>query len=220
MKLTHWLLAGLFATGSVYAQDAAAQNIEMRYSTLYGKLKQNVKEGHDDVRVALYLTNQANGEVCKIQKGSMRKDEHYEELVIPSSNELAVPVDKNLRSANPDVTFVIDDGITCDVSMQVIANKTYDNAISQAELANLVPQMNNMMGDLGGMFSKWFMPEVKGVVVHFAAPSSNPITLSNGKILTVSDQTLVLKLADLTEGENVQFPGNPIKVTPWIPQDS
>ncbi len=69
-----------------------------------------------------------------------------------------MPVDKNLRQANPDVTFVIDDGITCDVSMQVIANKDFDTSLSQNEIAQLVPQMNNMLFDLGGMFASWFMP--------------------------------------------------------------
>ncbi|PSW06231.1 DUF2987 domain-containing protein [Photobacterium lipolyticum] len=202
MKLPHWLLAGLFATSTVYAQDANAQNIEIRYSTLHSKLKQNVKEGHDDVRIALFLVNQADGEVCKIQKASMRKEKHYQELVIPESNELVVPVDKNLRQANPDVTFVIDDGITCDVSMQVIANKDFDTSLSQNEIAQLVPQMNNMLSDLGGMFASWFMPEAEGVVVHF------------------TESKTVIKLADLSQDEVLQFPQPIVKVTPWIPQGS
>ncbi|MGF1717962.1 DUF2987 domain-containing protein [Photobacterium chitinilyticum] len=220
MKLTHWLLAGMFATASVYAQDASAQNIEMRYSSLYGKLKQNVKEGHDDVRIAFFLLNQENGNVCTIHKGSMRKEKHYEELVIPENNELVVPVDSNLRQANPDVTFVIDDGITCDLSMQVIANKDYGQSINQAEVAALTPQMDNLLSGLGGMFSNWFMPEVGGVVVHFANDVSEPVRLSNGKTITVKDSKVVIKLADLTEGEEIQFPQRAVKVTPWIPQES
>ncbi|MDV5168773.1 DUF2987 domain-containing protein [Photobacterium rosenbergii] len=201
MKLTYWLLAGLFASTSLYAQDAAAQNIEMRYSTLYSKLKQNVKEGHDDVKIALFLLNQQDGSVCQIHKGSMRKDEHFEELVIPENNELSVPIDSNLRQANPDVTFVIDDGITCDVSMQVIAKNEYGTSIEQSEVAKLVPQMNQLLSDLGGMFSGWFMPDVEGVVVHF----------DNG-------DTKVIELSSLAVGETVSFSQPAVKVTPWIPQ--
>ncbi|PSU34705.1 DUF2987 domain-containing protein [Photobacterium lutimaris] len=201
MKLTYWLLAGLFASSSLYAQDAAAQNIEMRYSTLYSKLKQNVKEGHDDVKIALFLLNQQDGSVCHIHKGSMRKDKHFEELVIPENNELTVPVDSNLRQANPDVTFVIDDGITCDVSMQVIAKKDYGTAITQTDIAELVPQMNELLSALGGMFSDWFMPDVEGVVVHF----------NDG-------DTKVIRLSSLADGETVNFHQPTVKVTPWVPR--
>ena len=201
MKLTHWLLAGLFASTSLYAQDAAAQNIEMRYSTLYSKLKQNVKEGHEDVKIALFLLNQQDGSVCQIHEGSMRKDKHFEQLVIPTNNELSVPVDSNLRQANPDVTFVIDDGITCDVSMQVVAKNDYGLSIEQQEVAKLIPQMNQLLSDLGGMFSGWFMPDVEGVVVHF----------SNG-------ETQVIELSSIAEGETVDFAQPAVKVTPWIPQ--
>ncbi|PSW13303.1 DUF2987 domain-containing protein [Photobacterium rosenbergii] len=201
MKLTYWLLAGLFASTSLYAQEAAAQNIEMRYSTLYSKLKQNVKEGHDDVKIALFLLNQQDGSVCQIHEGSMRKDKHFEQLVIPTNNELSVPVDSNLRQANPDVTFVIDDGITCDVSMQVIAKKDYGTSIDQSEVAKLVPQMNQMLSDLGGMFSGWFMPDVEGVVVHFG----------NG-------ETQVIELSSLADDQSVSFAQPAVKVTPWIPQ--
>ncbi|ELR63577.1 Hypothetical protein C942_03593 [Photobacterium marinum] len=216
MKLAHWLLAGLFATASVCAQDVNAQNIQMRYSTLYGKLKQNVKQGHDDVRIAFYLLNQKDGEVCTVHKGWMQKEEHYEELVIPADDELAVPIDSNLRQANPDVTFVIDDGITCDVSMQVIANKQYGQSVSQSDVASLVPQMDNLLSDLGGMFSSWFMPEVGGVVVHFADGVTKPLQISSGKAINVENRKAIIKLVELSQGDVVTFPAEALKVTPWI----
>ncbi|UXI02714.1 DUF2987 domain-containing protein [Photobacterium sp. TY1-4] len=218
MKLGHWLLAGMLASATVYAQDVAAQNIELRYSALYGKLKQNVKEGHDDVRIALFLLEQNTGEVCRIHHGSMRKDKHYEELVIPASNELLVPIDNNLRQANPDVTFVIDDGITCDMSMQVVANQTYGQQISRAEIAALTPQMDQLLADLGGMFSSWFMPEVGGVVLHFDQEIADGLSTSQGKTIAVNQRKAVIKLAELSEGEVVSFPFPANKVTPWIPK--
>lgn len=218
MKLAHWLLAGMLASTTVYAQDAAAQNIELRYSSLFGKLKQNVKEGHDDVRIALFLLEQQTGEVCEIHHGSMRKEKHYEELVIPENQELRVPIDNNLRQANPDVTFVIDDGITCDMSMQVIANNTFETQISQAEIAALTPQMDQLLADLGGMFSSWFMPEVGGVVVHFDQDATDALQTSKGKTIAVNQRKAVIKLAELSEGEVVSLPVPAVKVTPWIPK--
>ncbi|WP_036832274.1 DUF2987 domain-containing protein [Photobacterium sanctipauli] len=222
MKLTHWLIAGLLASSPLHAkQDAvesATQNIEIRYSTLFSKLKQNTKEGHEDVKIALFLLDQRDGSVCKIHRGSMRKDAHFEELVIPDNNEMSVPLDNNLRQANPDVTFVIDDGITCDVSMQVIAKQAFDNAIQQQDVANLIPQMNQMMSDLGGMFSSWFMPDVAGVVVHFDEPMNNPVKFANGQLAESNGNSVILPLASLADGETVSFSQPIVKVTPWIPQ--
>ncbi|WP_299018650.1 DUF2987 domain-containing protein [uncultured Photobacterium sp.] len=218
MKLPHWLLAGFIATASVYAQGVVAQEIQMRYSSLYGKLKQNVKEGHNDVRIAFYLLDQKNGDVCTVHKGWMQKEEHYEELEIPVDYELVVPVDTNLRQANPDVTFVIDDGITCDVSMQVIANKHYVQSISQSEIAEIVPQMDSLLADLGGMFSSWFMPEVSGVVIHFSENVTKPLQVSDAKTIAIEGNKAVIKLADLGKGDEILFPDEAVKVTPWIPR--
>ncbi|MGF1786590.1 DUF2987 domain-containing protein [Photobacterium swingsii] len=217
MKVSHWLLAGMCASTLFMSQAATAQNIELRYSALHGKLKQNIKEGHDDVRIALYLVNQATGKVCDVKKGWMQKEEHYEELVIPESNELVVPVDKNLRQANPDVTFVIDDGITCDMSMQVIANTQFDDTISKSDIEKLVPQMNNMMSDLGGMFSSWFMPSVEGVVVHFSDVANKRIVTNKDNVYTIKDNKLVLQLSQLKDNEQVRLPSAPTKITPWLP---
>ncbi|MGF1686825.1 DUF2987 domain-containing protein [Photobacterium japonica] len=219
MKLPHWFLAGLVASTSLYASAALAQNIDMRYSTLFSKLKQNVEEGHDDVKVAFFLLDQRDGSVCDVHKGWMRKDEHYEALIIPESNELDIPVDSNLRQANPDVTFVIDEGITCDVSMQVIARDHFDTSITQADVARLTPQMQVILSDLGGMFSDWFMPEVEGVVVHLSSELVDPIQLTNGTVVTVADKKAVLKLVDLAIAEKVDFPVSIVKVTPWLPRD-
>ncbi|MGF1724922.1 DUF2987 domain-containing protein [Photobacterium nomapromontoriensis] len=218
MKLTQWLLAGLVVTTSFYTQEVSAQNIDMRYSVLYSKLKQNEKEGHDDVKIAFFLLDQRDGRVCEIQKGWMQKDEHYEALVIPANNELLVPIDTNLRQANPDVTFVIDDGIICDVSIQVMAKLAYGDQISQRDIQSLVPQMDQTLSDLGGMFSSWFMPDVAGVIVHFDKPISENITLANGINTERQGNKVILKLADLHTGEQINFPYPSVKVTPWIPK--
>lgn len=220
MRVHHWLMVGLVATSAiVYTGNVSAQDIQIRYSTLYGKLKQNVKEGHDDVKMAFFLLNQKDGSVCKVHRGWMQKDEHYEALVIPSSYELDVPVDKNLRQANPDVTFVIDDGITCDMSMQVIAKDHFSTTMTQADVTRLVPQMQSLLSDLGGMFSDWFMPEVSGVVVHLAEQPLDFVPLANGQRIPVNEKKAVIKLSDLAIDEQITFPSKIVKVTPWLPRD-
>ncbi|OAN17882.1 hypothetical protein A3K86_02895 [Photobacterium jeanii] len=217
MKFSHWLVAGCCASALVFSSVTQAQEVQLRYSNLYSKLKQNYKEGHDDVRIALFLLDQQTGKACKVYKGWMQKEEHFEELVIPANNELVVPVDKNLRQANPDVTFVIDDGVTCDMSMQVIANTEYGKHISREDIMSLVPQMNNMLSDLGGMFSSWFMPSVEGVVLHFPEQADAKIVSNQDTPFQLQDGKLVLKLSQLKANESLPLPVPPSKVTPWLP---
>lgn len=206
------LTSGLLAlSGNVWAQ-----NIEMRYSNLFGKLKHNVAESHPDVNIALYLINQQTGETCTVRKGWMQKEEHYEELVIPADNALIVPIDNNLRQANPDVTFVIDDGITCDVSMQVIVSKPLGLAINKAALDSLLPQMDILLNDLGGMFSSWFMPEVSGVVMHFAHTETGVITVSDDTVIPIEAGKAIVKVRQLPENTVLTLPSPAIRITPWL----
>lgn len=205
----------MLAANSAYSQD-----VQIRYSSLYGKLKNNLKEGHEDVNIRLYLVDQ-QGNTCKIHKASMRKDKHYEDLVIPADYALSIPLDSNLRQANPDVTFVIDEGITCDVSMQILGLNYKPNSLSKEYIASIVPQMNVMMTDLGGMFSNWFMPKAEGVVVTLSDPNvDQTIVLENGKTISFIEGIGKIKPDDLSANETLRFTQSIEKISPWIPAKS
>ncbi|MDO6705356.1 DUF2987 domain-containing protein [Photobacterium sp. 1_MG-2023] len=219
MKQT--FLSAVLATLALGASSQAlAQNIEMRYSNLFSKLKHNIEESHPDVKIALYLIDQKTGQTCAVHKGWMQKEEHYEELVIPSDNALVIPLDNHLRQANPDVTFVIDDGITCDVSMQVIASKPFGASVSKAELAALLPQMDTLLNDLGGMFSSWFMPEVAGVVMHFPQEQQGSIQVSAQQSIEIQQGKAIVVLSEIPEKTVLSLPSSPEKVTPWLAKSS
>ncbi len=218
------LKKGLFLAVSclsfLSSSSVQAQDVNIRYSALYGKLKNNLKEGHDDVNIRLYLIDQT-GQICHVHKASMRKDEHYEELTIPADYALSIPLDSNLRQANPDVTFVIDDGVTCDVSMQILAENYQPKVLEQAYIEAIVPQMNTMMADLGGMFSQWFMPKAEGVVITLKDRSFNKaLTLKTGKTLKFNSGVARVHLNDLVEDESINLSKEIEKISPWIPTKS
>ena len=79
-----WLSVALSCAALISSSPLSAQEINMRYSDLYNKLKYNLEEGHSDVELQAYLVNK-NGVGCNIVKASMRKDEHYEELATSTS---------------------------------------------------------------------------------------------------------------------------------------
>ncbi|KXF80580.1 DUF2987 domain-containing protein [Enterovibrio coralii] len=213
------MIKGLTAAimAAVISVPVAAAQVELRYSSLFSQLKHNHGENHPDVKIGYFLVSPETGKVCEITKAWMVKKEHYEAFSIPPSQELPLPIDKHLRQVNPDVFIETAGDETCNVSYQVMAKESFNDEISANDIQKLVPQMTEMMQDLGGMFASWFMPEVEGVMVHFAEPVS-ALSTSSGREIAVKGNVAVIKLDELKDGEKVAFAQSPLKVTPWIPQ--
>lgn len=70
------------------------------YSKLFSQMKSNTKEDHPDVKMGIFLLMHRVNKL-RDRKAWMEKEEHYEELPIGPSNELVIPLDNNLRQANP-----------------------------------------------------------------------------------------------------------------------
>ncbi|MDW2405405.1 DUF2987 domain-containing protein, partial [Vibrio sp. 1262-1] len=143
-----------------------AQEYMFTYSKLYTQLKNNTKEGHDDVKVGVFFVDARTKQLCAIEKAWMEKEEHYEEFVIPASKELPLPIDKNLKSANPLVFVHTPKDSRCDYSLVVMTKEPLQGSVSYEQLKPLMPQMQSMLEDLGGMFAGWFTPEVQGVTME------------------------------------------------------
>ena len=130
-----------------------AQEYMFTYSKLYTQLKNNAKEGHDDVKVGVFFVDADTKKLCEIEKAWMEKEEHYEEFVIPASKELPIPIDKNLKSANPLVFVQTPKDTRCDYSLVVMTKEPLQGNVSYEQLTPLMPQMQALLEDLGGMFA-------------------------------------------------------------------
>lgn len=145
-----------------------AQEYMFTYSKLYTQLKNNTKEGHDDVKVGVFFVDARTKQLCAIEKAWMEKEEHYEEFVIPASKELPLPIDKNLKSANPLVFVHTPKDSRCDYSLVVMTKEPLQGSVSYEQLKPLMPQMQSMLEDLGGCLldgshlkykaSQWSLP--------------------------------------------------------------
>lgn len=198
------------------ALPVKAEQYRFTYSKLYYQLKVNQKEGHEDVRMALFFNDSQTGRACQITKAWMEKEEHYEEFTIPSSQELPLPIDDNLKSANPLVYIQTEDGKQCDISMEVLANKPLTGSVSFDELTLLTTQMDAMLSDIGGMFSKYFMPDVEGVRFVFSDVVTSEIKASNGVIIPVENGKATIDLREFNREASFELPATPLKVTPWL----
>ncbi|NVC30236.1 DUF2987 domain-containing protein [Vibrio parahaemolyticus] len=195
-----------------------AQEYMFTYSKLYTQLKNNTKEGHDDVKVGVFFVDARTKQLCAIEKAWMEKEEHYEEFVIPASKELPLPIDKNLKSANPLVFVHTPKDSRCDYSLVVMTKEPLQGSVSCEQLKPLMPQMQSMLEDLGGMFAGWFTPEVQGVTMEFANELNGKIVFSNGQEKAIVNGKVQVALSEIGEGGTITLPEPTMRVLPYLPQ--
>ncbi|ELB2203724.1 hypothetical protein AKH05_14390 [Vibrio parahaemolyticus] len=195
-----------------------AQEYMFTYSKLYTQLKNNTKEGHDDVKVGVFFVDARTKLLCTIEKAWMEKEEHYEEFVIPASKELPLPIDKNLKSANPLVFVHTPKDSRCDYSLVVMTKEPLQGSVSYEQLKPLMPQMQSMLEDLGGMFAGWFTPEVQGVTMEFAKELNGKIVFSNGQEKAIVNGKVQVALSEIGEGGTITLPEPTMRVLPYLPQ--
>ncbi len=198
----------------------AAQATEYRfsYSQLYSKLKYNLKEQYTDVGTGVYFINPVTQLPCAIEKSWMEQEEHYEALEFPPSGKLPLPIDGNLKNANPLVYVHTSNDTQCDYSVALVANEPYDNTVNSDYLEVVIPQFQLLLEDISGMFSKWFAPTVSGITIEFANIESGELTLSNQRSVQISAHRAHLTIKDLKNGVVAALPETPSRVMPYIQQ--
>ena len=195
-----------------------AQEYMFTYSKLYSHMKQNAKEGHDDVKVGFFFLNANTKQLCKIEKAWMEKEEHYEELQISPYNEVLVPLDNNLKSANPLVFVHTPMDMRCDFSMVVMTKDPMNGEVSYDEVKVLLPQMQAILEQLGGMFASWFTPDVEGVTLEFPDNLNGMIQFSNGTSKPIVNGKAQVSLEEIGEGGSMTLPTETARVLPYLPK--
>ncbi|MGF1779563.1 DUF2987 domain-containing protein [Vibrio nomapromontoriensis] len=214
-KVANLALLGLFA--GMLAIPATAQEYRFTYSKLYSQMKNNIKEGHEDVKVGFFFVDAQTQQLCNIEKAWMEKEEKYEELKTSEYNELLVPLDGNLKQANPLVYIHTPQMKQCDFSMVVMTKESLSGKVSYQDVASLLPQMQTMLNDLGGMFSGWFTADVAGLTLEFAEQSDGRIELSDGEFIEIVNGKAQVLLEQIGNNGHMQLPSKTSRVLPYIP---
>ncbi|ENI8076073.1 DUF2987 domain-containing protein [Vibrio vulnificus] len=205
------------ALSSFVVTPVSAQEYMFTYSKLFSQLINNTKEGHEDVKVGIFFVNPQTKQLCDIEKAWMEKEEHYEEFMIPASKELPLPIDNNLKSANPLVFVQTPQDMRCDYSLVVMTKQPLQGKVTYAQLEPLMPQMKTMLDDLGGMFSSWFTPDVEGVTMEFADQLNDMITFSNGQKKAIVNGKVQVALSEIGEAGYMVLPQPTMRVLPYLP---
>ncbi|MCJ2376589.1 DUF2987 domain-containing protein [Vibrio sp. ZSDZ34] len=217
MKAVKVALLGLSLAATSIAVNA--QEYRFTYSKLYSQMKNNAKEGHEEVKVGFFFVDALSQQLCPIEKAWMEKEEHYEKLKSSQYNELLIPLDKNLKSANPLVFVHTPKDRQCDFSMVVMTKKPLQGEVNFEDVERLLPQMQVMLEDLGGMFASWFTPTVEGLTLEFDGLKEGSINLSNGKVIDIYGGKAQVLLSEIGEGGSMTLPRKTSRVLPYIPAE-
>ncbi|ENM5893621.1 DUF2987 domain-containing protein [Vibrio mimicus] len=209
------LLASLALTIST---PVIAQQYMFTYSKLFSQMKSNTKEDHPDVKMGIFFIDAQSKQNCVIEKAWMEKEEHYEELKTGPGYELLVPLDNNLRQANPLVFVDTPQDKRCDFSMVVMAKKPFEGKVAYQEVEVLLPQMQAMLEQLGGMFASWFTPAVEGVTLEFSPETEGVITLSNGQTVAIVNHKAQVALSQIGPDGWMELPAPTLRVLPYLPK--
>lgn len=200
-----------------FSINAAAQEYMFTYSKLYSSLKNNNKPEYPDVKVGVFFVNADTKKLCTIEKAWMEKEKHYE--LVPSSDihELLLPIDENLKQANPLVFVDTPQDTRCDFSLVVMTKSTLSDQVLYSDVEKLLPQMQEILESLGGMFSSWFTPEVAGVTLEFANNLNGFIQLSSGSDVEIVNGKAQVSLAQIGKDGWMKLPEETTRVLPYLP---
>ncbi|ENM5905304.1 DUF2987 domain-containing protein [Vibrio mimicus] len=212
---SYLLLASLALTIST---PVMAQQYMFTYSKLFSQMKSNTKEDHPDVKMGIFFIDAQSKQNCVIEKAWMEKEEHYEELKTGPGYELLVPLDNNLRQANPLVFVDTPQDKRCDFSMVVMAKKPFEGKVAYQEVEVLLPQMQAMLEQLGGMFASWFTPAVEGATLEFSPETEGVITLSNGQTVAIVNHKAQVALSQIGPEGWMELPAPTLRVLPYLPK--
>lgn len=195
---------------------AYQQEYRFTYSKLYTQLKHNAEDDHESARLGIFFVESKSGLPCQIDKAWMEKEEKYEALGTAPNGELQLPLDSHLRQANPLVFVHIDQITQCDFSMVVMSREPLKQQVDYQHLANLKGDMQLLLGKLGGMFARWFTPDIEGVTLEFAQPMGE-VKISDGTTLSIVDHRVSVDLRELTQDQYLILPAETLRVMPYIP---
>lgn len=191
-----------------------ATEYQLKYSQLYSHLKFQDDEKYPDLSIGYFMFSPLTGQICDIQKAWMAKDSNREDFTIPKSQQVPIPIDAHLRKVNPSVyvqTYL--DG--CDMLYQILVARKFEHEITKQDLQDLETQFGELLTDMGGFWGQWFMPEPKGIVLHFVEPVERLMT-NSGKTLPVDNQQIKLSSRMLNNDEVILLTTPLLKLVPWL----
>lgn len=195
---------------------AFADTMPLKYGDFYSHLKKLDEEDTPALQFAFGFSHIQHKRLCKIESVNIVTQKQTIEIAVSDENRFMLPTEKALKQARAIVEVTLDDNShQCDMSVQLETKPAFlKTQYSSKELSELFDQYAIFFDDMGGLFS-FLMPDVSGLVLHFAeALPAETISLSDSSLgMMVTEQKIALSPSWLALANALSLPQKPMRIT-------
>ncbi|MFQ1845531.1 DUF2987 domain-containing protein [Aeromonas veronii] len=211
------LLATLLLPGLALAEPV----LDLQYSTFYSQMKTFAKGEFGHARLGFYLTDPQNGQRCGLTFARVATDSKELAGEVTVDSELRLPFDEDLNLDKGIVTVGLkEEHVTCDMTVQVMADAPNGPELPLAELAARQQQMQLLLDKMAGMVGKHFLPKMEGVRITLVQQSGTAYLIDGARqeALPWQEGHLLLsneQLAAFAAGQ-LRLQADVLRLTPWL----
>ena len=211
-----YVLASVLAVLS----GAVSADTVFNYDGFYSRMKKSEKVEFSDITLAFMLQKTATTEACLVDKALITTDISEAPLSIAGNGELQLPFDELLNSRKALIVLKQPAGAAqCDLNFKLRSKMPIPQQVTVAQLRKLQGQFDQLLDSLAGV-SKYWLPDVAGLTVHFAAEvTAHSSDATFMQQIDCEQQRCRIQLpASLQDSATVQFSALPDHATPLLPK--
>ncbi|WP_240223866.1 DUF2987 domain-containing protein [Rheinheimera hassiensis] len=146
----------------------ASADLLLSYNGFYNRMKKLQQPEYSDITLAFALTGERSGQACKYYSLGLKSDLHDITLDIAGNGEISLPYDEALKDSNAILEVLqADNAEPCQVQFRLRSRMRLANDLTLPQLQHYRSQFDVLLDDMAGL-SKYWLPEVSGVIVEFA----------------------------------------------------
>jgi len=146
----------------------ASADLLLNYNGFYNRMKKLQQPEYSDITLAFALTGERSGQPCKYYSLGLKSDLHDIALDIAGNGEISLPYDEALKDSNAVLEVLqADNAEPCQVQFRVRSRMRLANELTLSQLQHYRSQFELLLDDMAGL-SKYWLPDVSGVIIEFA----------------------------------------------------
>ncbi|MBZ9610952.1 DUF2987 domain-containing protein [Rheinheimera maricola] len=193
-------------------------DLVLNYNGFYGRMKKLQQPQYSDITLAFALTEQQSGLPCQFYQLKLVSDRHDLSLEMAGNGEISLPYDEALKDSNAVLQVLqADNSASCQVQFRLRSRMRLPTELTLSQLQHYRSQFDVLLDDMSGM-SKYWLPDVIGVIVEFADDvTMPPLSSATAAVTSCQGKRCVIRLDTvLTEDSRWLFQQRPIYLLPLI----
>jgi hypothetical protein len=151
-----------------------AADVLLNYNGFYGRMKKLQLPEYSDITLAFALVGEQSGRACQFYSIKLISQEHNIILDVAQNGEISLPYDESLKNSNAMLEVLqADNTEPCQLQFRLRSRMRLSADVDLDTLIHFRRQFELLLDDIAG-FSKYWLPDVVGVIAEFDADVSSP----------------------------------------------